>query len=578
LKGIIKDTNAVALHFKLCLQHGARDWIDDFVEGNPNADWAAIKKGFVARFVPKNRGTQVLFRLKSCIKSPNETVDEFTTAFQNIVNEAKPRMPERQQVDFYVMNLNELSADVINKEPITMIDAITYARAAELALQARRQNYQIGRGGPRAAAVHVVQSTQSTLEARVLAIETRITKLEDGMKAFKEEIITSVSSTISKEIAKAFRSPRRVSRDSNGDLMCYNCNKPGHIRPNCPLLKDKDTNDRSNGKNNSYSNSNKRNVKFNLKNDRYNTNVVESNESADEQESDYYNSENTDDDKSNTNPIVSSNCNIVGEKAHRNNKLDMKVQAEIAGIKTSISIDCGADYTLIDLKEFATLPMEVKETLKPIVDNVQLRCANGGELHQTGSVKVPVKLAGVDVGRLTFRVVKDLKSGILIGKDMLKLYFGNINVHENTIEFKGKDRSKSIIIKCNNSKAIGKDKVVGSLYLTTKHRIPPNSQYVTSDTRITGLGSFRDNYVSPLKAKEMKSYTAPILLVESGYVGTTKTVKIAPILAVADDDLLNKKRRMPIVLYNKSNQPITLKSGTRIGRIEAVHNSEVQEL
>jgi hypothetical protein len=575
----IKDAGVIIITFKLCLQHDARDWVDDYLVAN-KPEWPALKQAFSDRYVPRNLGTQILYQIQNCIKAPNESVDDFTTAFQSIVNKAKPRMSDIQQVQFYVMNLNELSADVIGKEPITMLQAIQYARSAELALKTRFKNTPVGRNGPRGVGAHAVESTQSVVDARIDAMEKRMIKLEEQNKTLKDEIVSSVS----KEIKQALRYYNNRSNNNNSTtnnnpprdirtVKCFNCQALGHYSSNCPKPSTGSKDNKFKPRSNNY------------KPGRSNTNTVQAGSDS-EQDSDYYNSEdenNSDDNNSNVNPVVASKLAVASAtaegKLQNNQASPMITEAEICGVGTNVIIDTGAAQSLISSKLVNKLPAEFKNKVKPISDGLQLHCATGSTLEQIGTIKLPVKLAGIEVGELKLKIIKNLNSDTLIGNDILRSKFGNVNAADNTVEFRGKGKSKSTTIRLKKPKPKNnKDQLVGSLYLTTKHRIPPNSQYVTANTRITGLGNFRDNYVSQLK--ERKHYQAPVLIIEAreqpGDLG--KSIKVEPSVAVADDELLNHERNMPIILFNRSNRPIVLDAGTRIGRVEAVHNSQVKGL
>jgi hypothetical protein len=116
--------------------------------------------------------------------------------------------------------------------------------------------------------------------------------------------------------------------------------------------------------------------------------------------------------------------------------------------------------------------------------------------------------------------------------------------------------------------------IIGSVRLLEKITIEPRSELTipSRSTKVKGVGHFRDSYVAPRKKQLGQRYSDPTLVIDK-YQGLKAPVRIINSLSEVSDALLSGQIGVPIHLANPSNQPVTLRSGTKIAMIEAVDQS-----
>jgi hypothetical protein len=237
---------------------------------------------------------------------------------------------------------------------------------------------------------------------------------------------------------------------------------------------------------------------------------------------------------------------------------------------------------------FGRLKKEIRDRLKKQVGVPALRLtsATGEELTPVGVVEVEVSLGQKSVGALSFIVVKNSSVDVCIGMDsLIDLRFGKIDPREKTIEYWGlgaKRSAKPFIIqlmgqgqgsKGDNSSSKGKhqtDVLVGSLYLTKDVLLPKNSETLTVDTRVKGMGAYRDSH--PSSTQEV-----PVFMVDTDARSQFQGgVKLIPTIVSADKLVIEESKAIPARLLNTTQNEIVLKRGTRVGRVEALDAAQIQ--
>ena len=140
----------------------------------------------------------------------------------------------------------------------------------------------------------------------------------------------------------------------------------------------------------------------------------------------------------------------------------MITRATIDDISCNAILDTGAGRSLISahlaLQLLESQPGRNSHTTScEATRDIWLEAANGGRLNVLGTIACPVKLAGTVVGTIEFLISNDFKSSkseILIGLDVLRQTFGNINVKANTVEYLGNEKSIKNGLKCKPRKPI----------------------------------------------------------------------------------------------------------------------------
>ena len=277
------------------------------------------------------------------------------------------------------------------------------------------------------------------------------------------------------------------------------------------------------------------------------------------------------------------------------------------GIRVKTIFDTGAGPTMMAFRVFEQLPKELREQLEPTHFRVLLSAANGQSISQRGVVEVPLEIAGITFKPLRCIVSDQLANDIIVGNDHLgqKKLFGNLNSAEGFVEYRGNGTSEIIKVSVEqesnsaaqiqnkNEKQVSRSRsasmnrkpkremnvtnpnhIIGSVRLLEKITIEPRSELTipSRSTKVKGVGHFRDSYVAPRKKQLGQRYSDPTLVIDK-YQGLKAPVRIINSLSEVSDALLSGQIGVPIHLANPSNQPVTLRSGTKIAMIEAVDQS-----
>ncbi|XP_057997284.1 uncharacterized protein LOC131176299 [Hevea brasiliensis] len=176
-----------------------------------------------------------LFEMK-----PGETISEMSTRFTDLVNVLKPLEKEfteeelvKKVLDFSKFTYDELIGSFIAHEMLydkskSSVDDEKKKRGIALKLS---QEDELKKTTAFKAASS--DSSNSSSDEDDLAMITRRFK-----KAFKK------GGSKYKKFLKKYSLKGETSKDQS-EIKCFECNKPGHIKPNCPKLKKKNSKDKS---------------------------------------------------------------------------------------------------------------------------------------------------------------------------------------------------------------------------------------------------------------------------------------------------------------------------------------------
>lgn len=566
--------------------------------------WDQLKAEFVKRWVRDN-DQQVRVRLNQLYMSPNQNVEEFAEEFQAVTNQIRnPPMGDRELLDAFI---TRLTPDLVSTVRMNMPQ--TFEKAYELAVIAEGNQSIIaasqGNYGPRSfrrangakgIAVNAVSESKSVagldidqftelikkaVREEVETVKTRMDKLEKDFGSFK--------SYASKAYMKKPYQNATGSSGAPANLTCFRCNKPGHYAAQCPqgnARSPNDTSKTSTGGNYNRFNKGLAAAKVHFV-DKVNADEFE----ADEADSNYLPSDV--EEESNSNPILVVEPKVTSEtvnattsaKAESGSKASpLMSEVKVGNVDTNAIVDTGSAKSLISSKLFNELSERWQSQLIPLKEiDVNLKSATGNELKRLGTIKLPVAFGSQSVGKLEFVVIENLHSKVIIGMDMLMERFGPLDIKEQELVYLCSDKSKSPV-KIKLKPPRKKDLYVGSIYLSKRVVIPPSSEVEIGaivDTHIKGLGHFRDTVVASMKKDNHANYKELILCVvaDDKTAQTLKPgLKLMPSVSVATDAVLNIKQSVPVRIINKTKQPIVIRANTRLGKVEALDQSQIQSL
>lgn len=524
--------------------------------------WKLLKEAFTIRYIgASDNHSQYMLELQNCKLLPSETVQEHAERWQSIASKIHPPIADRELATMYVLSLGELKNEVMRSKSKTLQEAINSAKTEETLIDIHEMELSQTGGKPNRAvrskinAVNPMNDGPNDLDSKLNAMEQRLTK------SFTELIGKST-----KELKDyCNRTFVRKSRDGGDkwklDAICRNCGLKGHIRPDCKKPRSNDRKPTAGG--------------------------INSATMIEEEDVDDYPSDHESDYDEDQNYIERANCNPVTAVINSTNAFGtllgvptpLHTEATIKGLDTTIAavVDTGAVKTLISTRVTDKLSQSnYNKAFKPLsTEDFELKSASGNKLTVIGKLIISVHLNKVNIGDMEAYVVNNLDNDLLIGIDVLQgNNFGPLDVAEKTIVYYPNGRAN----KANNtiiqfkpyihySKRKEADILVGSIYLTSKQKIPANSEFITQDTKIKGLSNFNNKYVS--EWKKLSVYKDPLLLVEPSNKLKPK-LSILSSVALGDNDTLSGKRGIPIRIRNYTNQDIVLDTSTRLGRVDSM--------
>jgi hypothetical protein len=603
--------------------------------------WILLKAEFTKKWV-KDNDQQLRLKLNQLRMIDDQRVEEFVLQFQGLVNQIRnPPMHPKEQLNIFIPKLVPFIRDQVRlQNPSDFEEAVDKARIVQGNIDLAESEAVDGYG-PRnnrrnntgkineisevqkesSLEEKLTQAIRSTMKETIAPINDRLERIEKDLSSFKNFV--RMNYVRRNNPNNGFNR----NQSNNSGARCHSCGQVGHFIANCPNRRNtpnagpgsppavgpNQAERKPTYNNNASNNGRNSNQRNNGNGPRTNTNIIENDNNDDSYyngseevypnnlDADYYNSDQEfEEENSNTHSVELEsdhtfqrglNCkessSIINSATSVGNKVDrypLHTVASIHGVKTSVIIDTGAIISLISSLLLAKLPPEIQKRLKACQPNeVNLKSASGNLLKKLGILRVDVRLNDVAVGKITFIVIENLNSEVIIGTNTLKELFGAIDLNNKTMVYIGKDKSKApITIKLKSTTEDEKTQLlVGSIYLTKKEVIQPNSAVYTTSTKIKGLGNFRDTYIAKLKQNKQEQYEAPILVIEADEktrMNVAKGLTLINSVSIATDEVLNVKQPVPVHLLNRTKQAIVLMPGTRLGRVDAVDQRLVKPL
>ncbi|GBC43016.2 hypothetical protein GLOIN_2v1847961 [Rhizophagus irregularis DAOM 181602=DAOM 197198] len=286
-----------------CLRGTALQWYNEekervaanLVNWCDHNDDRNLKNKLINRFTREDVKRRKMMELTRIKQEKNESVEEYTRRFRSILRIATrgQALHDMYQVNYYIQGLEPtLGYQVRRSSPTNLNDAINTARREE---EAKNELIMKTTG------VNIEQIRQEKNIEEILKEETNkkeeneiykkmqkpvnekdIDELSKALEQFRAEKI-AMEETLNEIKNQQRRNINRNTNTRNARIMrCYECNEVGHIRPECPQLRQRNnyrTQNNFNRNNNERRNNNNNNRNINLMdheryydNNRYNDN------------------------------------------------------------------------------------------------------------------------------------------------------------------------------------------------------------------------------------------------------------------------------------------------------------------
>ena len=216
----------------LQLLHHVRDEARQFVytkcDDSVRESYPKLEKALKQRFGANENKASFLYQLENIKFGPRDSLIEYCTDIAFLVRKAWPNMDEDtradMEVEYFIKNLGDpgMVRTVGNKNPQDLDEARQFVEKytqLEEAMKPRRGVRQVSFGADDHATPYVSENRLKEFGANlqgniIKEIEVRFEKLNDAFKS-------STSPTWSKQ------------RPPNNNIVCYNCNRQGHISRQC---------------------------------------------------------------------------------------------------------------------------------------------------------------------------------------------------------------------------------------------------------------------------------------------------------------------------------------------------------
>ena len=186
--------------------------------------YPSLVEALKARFEPDNQIQLHRAKLKSRIRKENEPLPQLAQDIRRLVRDANPGVPldirETMAKDSFLDALNdkELELSVFQSQPRNLQDALRIALEIEAFYRSRERKV------PLRLVKHDMESSPPANEL-IESLQAKIAKLEEELKA------TQLSKNEKDGLSQVSIATKPKANKYN--LVCYYCDKPGHIARNC---------------------------------------------------------------------------------------------------------------------------------------------------------------------------------------------------------------------------------------------------------------------------------------------------------------------------------------------------------
>ncbi len=203
-------------------------------------DYGVLKKQLQQHYAPEGNELEWQYRLQSRQQKSGEPLSDFAGELRVLVDKAYPAWAPKQRLEMarnqFIQGIESASVQLLlmREKPMTLDGALDLAQQ-QLAVESAQK--RLHRRAPQSHALAQSPELTSGLpEANVLRRpdgeggNTQVGELSKQLRHLSEELARLRSDL---ERPRPRRPPRQYRRAPG---LCWNCNKPGHLKRDCPEL------------------------------------------------------------------------------------------------------------------------------------------------------------------------------------------------------------------------------------------------------------------------------------------------------------------------------------------------------
>ena len=200
---------------------GAREWKNSLNQGH------SFKHLFEKQFCDPFKMSQWKHQLRNRKQRPGETIDEYTSAMEELWKRIDPRRrhTELDRISEYIEGLRaEFIVPVQSSMPQNVKEAINKAKAIETA-------FSIGMD---LSAYSMLPGYLQSMNGGMVPARTNMAMYQPSYTAVQQEITEQlIEEGVAAAVSQIQQNNPSQKTDSQGRIICYLCNKTGHIARNC---------------------------------------------------------------------------------------------------------------------------------------------------------------------------------------------------------------------------------------------------------------------------------------------------------------------------------------------------------
>ena len=196
----------------------------------------ALVRSLQERFSPPNQTDLYRVQLKERRQKAAETLSELGQAIRRLTNLAYPTAPgevrETLAKDHFIDALidSDIRIRIKQSRPANLNEAISLAVELEAYDRVERREREL-KGHLRSATVEEQPEAVGRMEGWMKAMENNMKTLAEELKELKTSRQTQNN--------RWHKNSGKKANTSRQEMICYECDKPGHIWRNCPTLKNR---------------------------------------------------------------------------------------------------------------------------------------------------------------------------------------------------------------------------------------------------------------------------------------------------------------------------------------------------